>query len=244
VSNQPRNLNNPKNNTALSIVGRLQSELPLKLFLLVVLNLLVYLPYLFLQRHQFFRTTMMPPSFLDRIIPFSDLAVWPYLSIDLLMPVGPFLMKNRQQILRYAAGIVIIGLVADAIFLFWPTACPRPEATGTNALYRILVMIDNPYHACPSLHAAFAVYSACCGGLVLRELRAPGYWRLGLWLWALLILYATLATKQHVLADIAAGSLLALGAYRFAFGSWYPRSDANLPQVANANPTLTNPTIL
>jgi membrane-associated phospholipid phosphatase len=237
-------LNNVKNNNSLTILGRLQSELAIKFILLVVLNLLVYVPYLFLQRHRFFPVTNMPLSFFDRVIPFSDKAVWPYLSIYLLMPVGPFLMANRRQIFRYAAGIVIISFLADTFFLFWPTACPRPDVAGTNAIYRTLVLIDNPFHAFPSLHAAFAVYSACCASLVLRELRVPWSWRVGVWLWALLILFATLATKQHVVADIAAGSALAFGAYRCAFNSWKFSSNAKSLPAAASNPTLTDSTVL
>jgi membrane-associated phospholipid phosphatase len=237
-------LNDVKKNATHSVFGHLRSELPLKLILLVVLNLWVYLPYQFLQQHHFFPVTNMPASFLDRMIPFSDQAVWLYLSIYLLMPIGPFLMDNRQQILRYAAGIVIISFVADSIFLFLPTACPRPDLTGTNAIYRALVFIDNPFHACPSLHAAFAVYSACCGGLVFRELRVRCLLRTGLWLWALIILFATLATKQHVAADIAAGSALAYGAYRCAFNSWNVRSSVPLLPAATSNPTLTDSTVL
>jgi membrane-associated phospholipid phosphatase len=237
-------LNNAKNNPAHSVAGRLRSELRLKLILLVVLNLWVYLPYQFLQRHHFFPVTNMSASFLDRMIPFSDQAVWLYLSIYLLMPIGPFLMDNRHQILRYAAGIVIVGFVADAIFLFWPTACPRPDLTGTNAIYRALVSIDNPFHACPSLHAAFAIYSACCGGLVFCELRVRWLWRTGLWLWALIILFATLATKQHVVADIVTGSALAYGAYRCVFNSWNAGSNLPLLTAATPNPTLTDSTVL
>ena len=213
-------MNNPKTITSFSIVSRLQSELALKLILLVALNLWVYVPYLFLQRHHFFPARNMSSSFFDRMIPFSDQAVWLYLSIYLLMPVGPFLMNSRKQIFRYAIGIILISLLANAIFLFWPTSCPRPGVQGTNAAYRELTTIDNSFHAFPSLHAAFAVYSALCGGLVLREIGSRNFWRISLWFWAFLILYATLATKQHVIADIIAGSVLGLGIYACVFKEW------------------------
>jgi membrane-associated phospholipid phosphatase len=237
-------LNNADSNSRLSIVGRLQSELPLKFVLVVALNLLVYAPYLFLQRHHFFPATHMSPGFFDRRIAFSDKAVWLYLSIDLLLPVGPFLMANRRQIYRYAAGIVIISFLADTIFLFWPTVCPRPDVTGANAIYRAVVSMDNPFHAFPSLHAAFAVYSACVAASVLRELQVRWYWRVGVWLWALLILFATLATKQHVVADMVAGSALAFGAYHCAFNSWKSPSHANLSPAVTSSPTLTDSTVL
>ncbi len=204
------------------MVGRLRSELPLKLVLLVVLNLWVYLPYHFLQWHHFFPATNMRLSFFDRIIPFSDTAVWLYFSVYLLMPVGPFLMNSRRQILRYATGVMLISMFANVVFIFWPTSCPRSGIQGTNAIYQTLVAMDNPFHAFPSLHAAFAIYSALCGGLVLRQLGLGRSWRVSLWLWSLLILYATLATKQHVVADIISGSALGSGIYACVFLKWIP----------------------
>lgn len=212
----------------------------LKLVLMVVLNLLVYVPYLLLQRHHFFPAKNMPPTFFDRMIPFSDQAVWLYLSIFLLMPVGPFLMNNRNQIFRYAVGIFLISLCANIIFIFWPTSCPRPDVQGTIPAYQMLTTIDNPFHAFPSLHAAFAVYSALCGALVLRELNVSRLWRIILGLWVFMILYATLATKQHVLVDIIAGSTLGFGGYICAFKEWNSISKGK-PLLQSAAIELNNP---
>jgi membrane-associated phospholipid phosphatase len=211
----------PENiNATDSIPARLQSKLALKIALLVGLNLWVYVPYLLLQQHHFRPATIMTAGYLDRLIPFSDLAIWPYLSIYVFMPGGPFLLNERRPILRYATGIVLIGVIADVIFIFWPTTCPRLDAPGSNIAYRLIVAIDNPYHAFPSLHAAFAVYSASWGGPVLRALGDRGFWRIGIWLWCFLILYATLATKQHMTADIIAGSALGYGVYAGVFWDW------------------------
>lgn len=214
------NLSSTNFSRKFSLVSRVQSELVLKLILMVGLNLWVYLPYLFLQRHHFFSVTNMPLCSFDRMIPFSGQAVWLYLSIYLLMPVGPFLMVQRNQLIRYAAGIVFISLLANIIFIFLPTSCPRPVVLEANAAYQALTSIDNSFHAFPSLHAAFAVYSALCGGLVLREMSDNIFWPVGLWLWATLILYATLATKQHVLVDIMAGCAVGLGIYACVFNQW------------------------
>jgi hypothetical protein len=213
-------LKNPDSISLPAIYGRLRSAWTLKLLLVVLLNLWIYVPYHWLQQHHLFQPTAMPASFLDRMIPFSDKAVWLYLSIYVLTPIGPFLMDDRRQIIRYAVGVGLIGLLADFVFIFWPTSCARPGANGTLALYRLLTTCDNPCHAFPSLHAAFAVYSALCAEQVLRTLHAPKTWRNGIWLWTFLILLATLLTKQHMVADIAAGSVLGLGAYVCVFAQW------------------------
>ncbi len=196
-----------------SVAARLRAQLGLKLCLLVGLNLLVYVPYLYLQRHQIFPVTTVQPTALDRLVPFWDQSVWIYLSIYLLMPIGPFLMGRRKQLLSYALGIGLISLIANIIFIFWPTAAPRPDVPAATAAYKMLIAIDRPEHALPSLHAAFAVYSALCGRAMISELGGRKAWQIALGTWAVLILYATLATKQHMAADILAGSALGMVTY-------------------------------
>jgi membrane-associated phospholipid phosphatase len=208
-----RILNNAPNNTIAGLADRIKTELALKLGLLVILYPLVFLPYFFLQRHHFFPATTISSGWFDRLIPFSDQAVWPYFSIYLLLPVGPLFMDRRYQLLHYAAGVALLSLIADLIFLCWPTACPRPHVAGVNTVYGLLIAVDSSFNAFPSLHAAFAVYSALCAGLVLRELGSHRVWRLGIWFWAFLILYATLATRQHVVVDVIAGSVIGAAAY-------------------------------
>ena len=193
--------------------GRLRAELGLKLLLTVVLNLWFYVPYTLLQRYRLFRPTEIPPTFLDRFIPFSDQAVWLYFSIFLLMPIGPLLMHRRAQLVRYAAGILLIETVAYAFFLFWPTWCARPDPARTIAAYRALVSVDGALNAFPSLHAAFAVFSALCAAQVLHELRMALRLRFIVGVWALLILLGTLMTKQHTAADVIAGGAMGFAVY-------------------------------
>ena len=222
-----------------AVAARLRSQLALKLVLLVVLNLAVYVPYICLQHHQFFPVTTVPPTALDHLIPFSPGSVWLYLSIYLLMPIGPFLMHHRNQLLRYASGVILIATIAATIFLFWPTAIARPAVPYPSATYRLLITIDQPFHAIPSLHAAFAIYSALCGTLVLRELDSRQLWPIALWLWAALILLATLTTKQHMVVDIVAGSVLGFVAYACAFSLSIFQITPPFQSAANA---LTKPT--
>lgn len=222
---------------SLQVAARFRSELRLKLFLMVVLNVWVYLPYHLLQEHHFFRPIAMRACLIDERIPFWDKTVWIYLSIYLLMPIGPFLMNRREQILRYAMGVVLIGLTADFVFVIWPTFCPRPMASGTIAAYRFLTAVDNSFHACPSLHAAFAVYSALCAGRVLDEVLAPPVFRIGILMWALLILLATLTTHQHVLVDIVAGGALGLAVYFVVF-----RQSTSVPKLGTLVPRISSNT--
>ena len=150
----------------------------------------------------------------------------PYLSLYLYIPLAPWVLDNKRDLnacCLAVSGLCLVGLV---IFLFWPTAIPRPD----SAAYRPLIAIDGPGNACPSLHAAFAVFSAICIDRTARHLGDRGLARSLSWLWCLGILYATLATKQHVAVDVVAGTVLGTvwgGLYLRLFPPWreYHKSD-------------------
>ena len=216
-----------------TLIGRLKSELRLKLFLLVVLNVIVWTPYVTLQRIHFFAPTEMPLTFIDRAVPFIPNAVWVYFSIYVLMPIGPFLMHTREQILRYSFGVMAIGAFAAIVFVFWPTICPRPLVTTTDPLYRLLVCIDRPFHAFPSLHAAFAVYSCLCVVDVGRSVGWVNRVHIGFIMWMALILIATIATRQHVILDVVAGSALGFAAYQFCVRNSASIETCRQPQLSH-----------
>jgi membrane-associated phospholipid phosphatase len=58
-----------------------------------------------------------------------------------------------------------------------------------------------------------AIFSVLSCEQPLGQNRRNWLWRGLLWLWVLAILYATLATKQHVLIDLVGGGLLAVVIY-------------------------------
>jgi len=192
---------------------RLMAEWRCKLWLTLILNLLVCVPYYYLQHNHFFPATVMRPTVLDSAIPFAPEAVWLYLSIYLFMPIAPLLSADRRQLVKYGIGMATLALVASIVFVFWPTWCERPRMAKPNFGYQLLTAADNPYHAFPSLHAAFTVFSLLCALRLASELRFSVYWKALLMFWAGLILWGTLATKQHVLFDLAGGSLLAIVVY-------------------------------
>lgn len=232
-------------NTSQNVSQRLASELRLKLLLTLLLNLWFYLPYSFLQRFPLFAPTQIPSTPIDLWLPFSDRAVWVYLSLFLLMPIGPLLMCRRAQLIRYGWGIFLIATVSYLVFIVWPTWCPRPNPADTIIAYRLLTALDTPLHAFPSLHAAFAVFSALCATLVLGELRVRFWWRIGVAAWTLLILLATLLTKQHRLADILGGSALGFSVYCSLFSNWIHNLKMKLsPQTVRGNEMRPTSTIL
>jgi membrane-associated phospholipid phosphatase len=71
------------------------------------------------------------------------------------------------------------------------------------------------------MHVAVAIFTAIRVEHVLREARTPALWRVLNWAWFVAIAYSTLAVKQHVVLDVAAGALLGMA---FALPSlrWRP----------------------
>ena len=120
-------------------------------------------------------------------------------------------MPNARELIRYGwwiGGLCIAGL---ACFYLWPTAVPRPAADiAAPASFDLLRGVDAAGNACPSLHVATAAFSALWLERMLRDLAAPRWLRAASACWFALIVWSTLAVKQHVWWDVAAGLLLAL----------------------------------
>lgn len=65
-------------------------------------------------------------------------------------------------------------------------------------------MVDVPSNCFPSLHAALAIIA------VFPLYQRDGIFKIIAPLWALAIIFAAMATKQHVVLDILCGVVLAL----------------------------------
>ena len=202
---------------ALPLLTRLRSHLGLKVLLFFTLPAVTTAAYLIVQRAVFFPAHDVPLVWLDRSIPFQPRWAWVYLSLYLLNPIGPLLARSRADLLSYTRGILSFFAAGLVCFVLFPVAGPRPATAGGYWLYEGLIHIDRAYNALPSLHAAcaaFAVFFAAHASAdttrrVLRKLLL----RLA-WLWVGLILYSTVATRQHFFLDLPPGLLLAWLAQR------------------------------
>ncbi|HWI11567.1 MAG TPA: phosphatase PAP2 family protein, partial [Burkholderiaceae bacterium] len=97
--------------------------------------------------------------------------------------------------------------------------------------FGVLKGVDAAGNACPSLHVAVAIFTAIWIDHVLRQARAPLALRAVNIGWFALIAWSTLAIKQHVVLDVAAGMLLGVA---FALPSlhWRPARPRGLvPRV-------------
>src|SRR5205823_2443118 len=85
----------------------------------------------------------------------------------------------------------------------------KPPVTHATGMYWLLLQYDVTLNSLPSLHAGMVVYTVAFGRRILGN--ALSRWvKLLVLIWAGLILYATLATKEHYAIDILSGALLGL----------------------------------
>ena len=195
-----------------ALLARFRSNLDLKLLLMLTLPLVTAGAYFAVQRMILFPTRSLPITWLDRATPFQPAWVWAYLSLYLLNPVGPLLTRSREDLLWYTRGILFLFAFGIVFFVLLPVAGPRPSAYEGNWLYNRLVHIDRVYNSFPSLHAGCAVYAVlyaayASGDTSRRKLRKVLL--ACAWVWVCLILYSTIATRQHFAIDLLPGILLA-----------------------------------
>jgi hypothetical protein len=92
-------------------------------------------------------------------------------------------------------------------FYFWPTSTSglyKPSGAGLAWLNGI----DLAGNACPSLHVAATIFSWAWLRRQLAQAGAGRSWQVANLVWALAIIFSTLATKQHAAWDVFGGVVL------------------------------------
>ncbi|MGC1460446.1 MAG: phosphatase PAP2 family protein [Steroidobacteraceae bacterium] len=172
---------------------------------------LFFIAYFAVQRHPSHAALLMPSTTLDAIIPFQPAALLAYVTLWIYIGIGPGVQRSAREFAAYGAwlcGLCVSGL---AIFYFWPTRVPT-FVTAANGFpgFSTLHRVDETGNACPSMHVAVAIFTVVRIDEAMRSMRMPLSLRLANALWFALIVYSTLAIKQHVVLDVVAGAILGL----------------------------------
>jgi len=189
---------------AVELIRRLKALPLLKTVGITAFMCAFFAGYFATLNHPLFRVRYMPQTTFDRWLGFKPWTVSLYCTLWLYVLIPPALICRARELLHYGAVAAALAVTGLGIFLVWPT---KVVSQGTG----FLKTVDLGGNACPSLHAAFAVFSAFCAARLLRGLGLPAFAQVLNWLWCAAILYSTLATKQHVLLDLIAGAALGWG---------------------------------
>jgi membrane-associated phospholipid phosphatase len=143
----------------------------------------------------------------ERHTPFIPLIFIPYVSIDLLFIIAPFLARTDRQRRTLASRLAAATILGGLCFLLFPLrfAFDRPPVDGLLGMgFDAFRQMDQPFNQCPSLHVALAA-------ILLPEYlrRFKGVLGLGIALWFVLIVLSAVLTWQHHIIDVAGGFALA-----------------------------------
>ena len=154
--------------------------------------------------------TVMPESVVDRWVGFEPWFFYLYASLWLYVSLVPAIMPDRKTLVRYGIAIGLVCLAGLAVFYFYPTRIERDPALWANhPQFAWLSAVDSSGNAFPSLHVASALFSAYWLDRSIRALAMPVVVRWLSALWAVGIIYSTLAIAQHVMWDVVGGVALA-----------------------------------
>jgi membrane-associated phospholipid phosphatase len=182
---------------------------PTKMLGTMAIMTVFFFIYFWLLNHTRSPVTTIPRIFIDRMVPFQPWAVVLYISLWIYVPLAPALIGNYRDLLAYGWATVALSAVGFGIFILWPTAVPKPDIDWSqHPSVSYLKAVDASGNAFPSMHVAFAVFTAFWFGRLLVQMGAGGRVRALNWLWCLGIVYSTLATRQHVALDAVAGAVL------------------------------------
>jgi membrane-associated phospholipid phosphatase len=169
--------------------------------------------YFWVMRHPLSAETVMPVTWIDDLVFFSPRSFPLYASLWVYVALGPALAKDGQELAAWGAASLAMTVVGLGLFMILPTKVPDFAIDWSRyPSLEFLKTVDVSGNACPSLHAAFAVFTAVVLHRQLTAIRAPRTLLACNALWCLGIVYSAMATRQHVALDVIAGSVLAVAA--------------------------------
>jgi membrane-associated phospholipid phosphatase len=170
-----------------------------------------FIAYFWLLRNPLHPPFIMPLTAVDRLFGFWPGAVPIYFSLWIYVSLAPALLTDPRELISYGLAAIGLSVIGLGIFLFWPTAVPPGDINWSqHPAFVFLKSVDTSGNACPSLHVAFAVFTAVWFQRLLRRMGAGRLVRGLNWLWCGGILYSTIAIRQHVSLDVLAGAMLGL----------------------------------
>lgn len=143
----------------------------------------------------------------ERVIPFWPWTIVPYLSIDPLYLISPFICQTRRELRLHALRFMLVTAISASCFLLFPLrfSHARPEVDGIpGLLFDVLGYVDQPFNQAPSLHIGLLVILWCC-----YRAHCPARWSWLLYLGFASIACSVLTTWQHHFLDMPSG--LAVG---------------------------------
>jgi membrane-associated phospholipid phosphatase len=148
---------------------------------------------------------------LDVALPVVRPFVVPYVSLNPLVyfTLIVFLLFRTKVFQSACLAMITAWFVSYFFYFFLQTEVIRPVLAGTDLFTRMIQGVyatDNPYNDFPSLHTSISTI------LAIHWFRFDRRAGIVATVWTALIVASTVLIKQHYLADLVAGLLLAFSA--------------------------------
>jgi membrane-associated phospholipid phosphatase len=145
---------------------------------------------------------------LDRALPIVPIFAIPYVSLIPYIGISllAFLFVRIRVYRSAAITMIIVWFISYAFYFFLQSYIARPAITGTDpfsGIIRSIYASDQPYNDFPSLHTSLSTIIAIHWWRVDRRIGIPAA------IWTALIVMSTVLIKQHYLADVGGGLVLA-----------------------------------
>lgn len=133
-----------------------------------------------------------------------------YMLGYLFVLVPCLLVRDRTAFYAATVAFCLMLAVAFLFFRYLPVQMHKTYALGDDWFSRLAYFQqskDTSYNNFPSLHVGLNVYAYAL--IAWQSRRVPAWWLP----WPVLIVFSTLLVKQHLLADVLGGVLLAYGGF-------------------------------
>jgi membrane-associated phospholipid phosphatase len=157
--------------------------------------------------------------------------VVPYLTMYLIFPFAPFVLRSTADLDRFAAALARVIVIAGIAFVLLPAQLGFTPVSTAGSIWdpwlRLASTLSRNFNLVPSLHVAlFTAAAVTYAGRVSMWVCAL----LGIWL--AIVVASTLLTHQHHLIDVVTGLLLgAWGARVATAGNSAPLARQRSPSV-------------
>lgn len=150
-------------------------------------------------------------SFLDRMLPFWPPSVLIYLGCYLFWAVNYIIIarQGKQEVYQFFRSDFLSRVICLVFFLGMPTTNVRPFVEAEGIWHQAMIWlysVDAADNLFPSIHCLVSWF--CYIG-IRGKMSVPLWYRGFSCAMALMVCVSTLLTKQHVLADVAGGVILA-----------------------------------
>lgn len=182
---------------------------PLKCVGTILFMVLFFWGYFAVLDYPLREAVTIPTTLLDAWVPFSPLAFPVYVSLWIYVSLPPALFGSLRALLWFGVWIAALCIFCLAVFWLFPTVVPIADIDWDRYPHMAVIRgVDAGGNAFPSLHVASSVFTAYWLAYLLKAVGAPRGLYHASWVMCLLIVWSTVATRQHVVLDVVAGAVV------------------------------------